>query len=67
VRFRRKKEDAVPATSEATIARIAAEHDLEERRADAGRVRAMLREWARIRERNNIAENLQATMRGGHT
>lgn len=56
----------MPAVSEATAARIRAEHDLEQRRQDAGRVRAMLREWQRIRERNNIAENLKATMRGGH-
>lgn len=57
----------MPAVSEATAARIRAEHDLEERKADAGRVRAMLRDWQRIRERNNIAESLRATMRGGHT
>lgn len=61
----RRKKQPMQTTTAATIARIKAEVDLEERHADTGRVRALTDEWRRIRERNNIAYAFEASLRGG--
>lgn len=52
---------------EATAARVRAERDLEERRADLTRVRLITAEWRRIRARNNLAAALEQSFRGGRT
>jgi len=47
-------------------ARIDAERDLAERRADTKRVHAMLEEWRDTRRRNHFGEALKESFRGGH-
>lgn len=61
---KRQQEAAVSDPPESTAARIRAELDLEERKADASRIKALTTEWRRIRERNNIAAAFEASMRG---
>jgi hypothetical protein len=61
----RRHEPERPDPTEAIEARLRAEHDLEQRRAEGQRIRALLREWDRIREKNNIRANFEASMRGG--
>ena len=56
-----------PEVSEATKARIRAERELARRKADTPRVRALLNEWQRIRDRNSIAASFEADMRGRST
>ena len=64
--FRRKKRPVTNHRVEATASRILAEQDLERRLADAHRIRALVAEWRRIRERNHIREGFEASLRGGH-
>lgn len=63
MRPRRRKATDV---TEATAARIRAEHDLERHLSEAHRVSRVLEGWRRIRETNNIAEALEESFRGRH-
>jgi hypothetical protein len=54
-----------PKDPTATAARIRAERDLEARSAETQRVRAMTKEWERIRERNHFAAAIRQSFRGG--
>ena len=64
--WHRKNRPLPPASIEATAARISAERDLEQRLDDITRVKALLAEWNRIRERNGLAEALERSMRRRH-
>jgi hypothetical protein len=50
--------------SEATLARIRAEHDLEQRKADANRIHRVVASWRATREQNHIAEAFEISMKG---
>lgn len=63
--WRRKKthDPPPPSSLEATAARIRAQQDLERRLDDTTRVRALLEEWRRVRERNGIREAIENDLR----
>lgn len=67
MRWRKRDREDEPGESEATRARIRAERDLAQRRAEGHRVRSILNEWSRIQEENNIAANLRASVKGGRS
>ena len=60
-----KHEPKVEPDPKATEARIRAQRQLEERRVETPRVRAMVSEWRRIRERNHFADAIAHSFRGG--
>ena len=57
---------ARPNPSEATESRVRAERDLARRRADTGRIRAVIEGWRRVRDHNNFAEAFRHSIQGGH-